>query len=104
MPGQELKCDILAVLMNGHFYGTNHIAESDLVRRASGNSDHDKVREAFEEVSNHVFVDVRLGDRVRIDNSNFGSLIQYMYDRCGYDRFTLETILHHFEGWDNIDL
>jgi hypothetical protein len=104
VPSQELKCDILAVLMHGHFYGSNHISESDLVRRASGDVDNDKVRDALEEVSECVFVDVRLGNRVRINNTHFGSFAQYMYDRCGYDLPTLKVRLHHFEGWDELDL
>ena len=104
MVSQDLICDVLAVLANDHHYGTNPISEEALVRFADGGSDRDKVREAVESTVSLPFIEMVGTDYIRIDNSRFDGLVQYLYDNCNWDIFTLKIRIHHFEGWDEIDL
>lgn len=98
-----LVCAILRVLVTAHAYG-KPLPRDVLLNRASYPSHRGgAAKDAYETVRSMEFI-IDHGPRgVQLDNSAFGALVQYLYDRCNWERFELELRIKHFEGWNDIE-
>lgn len=60
-------------------------------------------KEAYERVRRKSFVVDGGSQGIMLDFSDFGSLVQFLHDRCGWERFEPQLRIKHFEGWDEIE-
>ncbi|WP_132057023.1 hypothetical protein [Halorussus amylolyticus] len=102
MSDTDLICAILRVLVSDHAYGNPRPRDVILDRASYPRHRGGAAKEAYETVRSQNFV-LDYGDRgIKLDNSEFGSLVQFLHERCGWKRFELELRIKHFEGWDEI--
>lgn len=103
MAETTLVCAILRVLVTTHRYGKPMPYDEVLRRAAYPSHQGREASEAFEVARNQSFV-LDYGDRgIQLDNSKFAALVQFLHDRCDWERFELELRIKHFEGWETID-
>jgi hypothetical protein len=102
MNERAIMCSICRVLMTNHAYGKP--LPQDVVLNKASFPAHDgtTAKAAFDRLRRKSFI-VNYGTRgIQLDNSQFASLIQFLYDECDWERFELELRIKHFEGWDEI--
>lgn len=103
MADTELVCSIIRVLVSDHAYGKPRPRDVVLNKAAYPPHKGGAAKEAYETVRQRAFV-IDYGDRgIMLDNSEFGALVQFLYDECGWKKFELELRIKHFEGWDEIE-
>lgn len=105
MASHEVICAVLAYLISEHSYGTP-TGKQLAVNRAGVRSDQlGEAKEAFEELRDYApFIDDCDERGIKIDNSKFGKLADYLYDRCeGWDQDRIHSRLKHYEGWSKHD-
>jgi len=103
MSETELTCSIIRVLVTNHSYGKP--LPRDVILNKASYPPHKggAAKDAFEHLCEQPFI-IDHGTRgVKLDNGEFGSLVQFLYDKCGWERFELELRIKHFEGWDEIN-
>ena len=101
-----LYCALLRPLVSGHRYGTP-MSKDEVIRRTPlDSSDIGAAKRAFDELRKFSFI-IDYGNRgVKLDNSNFDELADFLHDRCTRDRWPIweiKTKLKHYEGWDDHD-
>jgi hypothetical protein len=102
MDEQAIVCSICRVLVTSHAYGKPLPQDVVLGKASFPAHNGATAKAAFDALRRKPFV-VDHGKRgVQLDNSQFGALIQFLYDECGWDRFELELRIKHFEGWNEI--
>lgn len=61
------------------------------------------MRDAYEDLRELPFI-LYYGTRgVMLDNSEFGSLAEYLHTECNWPSWEITTKLKHYEGWDDHD-
>lgn len=101
---KDAICALLWVLVSKHGWG-KPLPKDFVVRCAALPSDQiGEAKTAFEDLRRLNFV-VDCGPRgVYLDPSEFGNLIMYLHRRCGYSETELRPRIHHFEGWEELEL
>ena len=103
MSERDVVCAILRVLVSDHAYGKPRPRDVVLSKASYPPHKGGEAKRAYETVRQQPFV-LNYGDRgIKLDNSQFGALVQYLYDECNWERFELELRIKHFEGWENIN-
>lgn len=101
--GREYHCAMAGKLAHRHGYG-RPIHRDALIRYASIPRDREgEARDAFESFRKLPFIEDLGGEMVRVNNSEFGSMIEFLHTSCGWPESDLRTRFHHFEGWDKLD-
>lgn len=95
---------MLGKLAHRHGYG-KPIPRDALVRLASiPRHEEGDAKKAFSDLRKMPFI-IDCGPHgVKTDNSEFGKIIQYLFDNCDWTELGLRARFHHFEGWDDLDL
>ena len=100
----EVICAVLSYLISEHKYGTP-VDKQTIVNRSAIRSDQEgEAKDAYDELQNNSpFIEEDdNGNGIKIDNSEFGLLADYLYVRCD-DKWDAESIhrrLKHYEGWN----
>lgn len=102
MASHEVICGVLSHLISKHGYGSPTNKEMAVNRSGVRRDQLGEAKEAFEELRDAHFT-TDCGHRgIKLDNSNFNQLADYLYARCdGWDRDTIQIRLKHYEGWSN---
>ncbi|MCH7659702.1 MAG: hypothetical protein IH933_03685 [Euryarchaeota archaeon] len=103
MAETELVCAILRVLVSDHAYGKPRPRDILLNKAAYPPHKGGAAKEAYETVRKQEFVVDHATRGIKLDSSEFGALVQFLYDECRWERFELELRIKHFEGWDEIE-
>lgn len=101
MPSHPGSCEVLAVLISRHSYGSP-MDEERIINKAAVEHDH-IAAEAIEDLQYKPFINYYPQRGLEIDNSNFGSLADFLYHECGWEPFEIRTRLKHYEGWSQHD-
>lgn len=101
------SCEILKVLLTNHKHGGSPIP-SDVVVMKTAAPSHDlgKVQETLEKMrySDGFHFILHQGNRgVLIDNSYLGDVVDYLYNTCDYDKFTIQNITRHYDIYEHHD-
>ena len=98
-----IVCAICRVLVTNHVYG-KPLPRDVILNKASYPAHKGAMaKTAFDAVRQKPFI-TDYGKRgIQLDNSEFGALVQFLHDRCEWERFELELRIKHFEGWEGID-
>lgn len=102
MSDTNLVCAILRVLVSDHAYGKPRPRDVILSRASYPPHRGGAAKVAYETVRDRTFVEDYDDRGIKLDSSQFGALVQFLYDECGWERFELELRIKHFEGWDDI--
>ncbi|WP_150123027.1 hypothetical protein [Haladaptatus sp. R4] len=103
MQDTELVCSIIRVLVTNHGYGKPLPADVVLNKASYPPHKGGDAKKSLEIVRRQSFI-IDHGNRgIMLDNGEFGSLVQFLYDNCGWDEFELKLRIKHFEGWEEID-
>lgn len=73
--------------------------KDEVVRRAGVQDDGD-AKTAFEELKHQPFILHNRQRGMMLNNSRFGDLADYLYHQCGWEPFTIDCRLKHYEGWE----
>jgi len=103
MPETESMCAILRALVADHGYGRPTPRDVVLARSSYPAHQGGAAKEAYERVRRKSFVVDGGSQGIMLDFSDFGSLVQFLHDRCGWERFEPQLRIKHFEGWDEIE-
>lgn len=99
----DLVCSLLAALVAQHRYG-QPIDRDELLRIASFESHRGgEAKRAFDSLRDASFIVDQGGQGIRLVNSAFGQLAQFLYDECDWSEFELRVRLKHFAGWERLD-
>lgn len=102
MDKQTIVCSIYRVLVTNHAYGRPLPRDVILNKASFPVHEGTTAKTAFDIVRRRPFI-LDYGRRgIKLDNSQFKTLIQSLHDDCDWDRFELELRIKHFEGWDEI--
>lgn len=101
MATQEARCAVVQVLIADHRYGTP-LSKGEVVNRAAVRDD-GEAKTAFEELKQQPFVLHNRQRGMMINSSRFGDLADYLYHRCNWKPFVIESRLKHYEGWAEHD-
>lgn len=103
MDETALVCAILRVLVSAHAYGKPLPRDVLLNRATYPPHKGGAAKDAYEVVRRKKFT-VDHGHRgVQLNNSAFGPLVQFLHNKCNWERFELELRIKHFEGWDTVN-
>jgi len=94
----EIICNVLSYL-TAHKWGTPR-SKVEIVNR-SGVASHnkDEAKEAVDELKKDAPFIEDFGNRgICIDTSEWSSLAEYLYHRCGWDPEDIDDRLKHYEG------
>lgn len=97
MVTQEARCAIVQVLISDHKYGTP-LPKDEIVSRAAVKDD-GEAKTAFEEIKQQPFILHNRQRGMMIESSRFGDLADYLFHKCGWEPFMIESRLKHYEGW-----
>lgn len=101
---REYLCRLAGKLAHRHGYG-KPIYRDQLIRYARIPRDKEgEAKDAFERFRKMTFIEDLGGDMVKVNNSEFGSMIEFLHNECDWPKGDLEIRFHHFEGWDELDL
>lgn len=104
MDEREYLCRLAGKLAHRHGYG-KPIHRDQLIRYARIPRDKEgEAKDAFERFRKMTFIEDLGGGMVKVDNSRFGSMIEFLHNECDWPKSDLEIRFHHFEGWDELDL
>ena len=101
MVAQEARCAVVQVLIADHKYGTP-LPRVEVVSRAAVKDD-GEAKTAFEKIKRQPFISYNRQRGMTIDSSRFGDLADYLYYKCGWEPFAIESRLKHYEGWNEHD-
>jgi len=97
MPTRPGCCEVLAVLISHHSYGSPMDIDN-IANKAAVEHDH-IARDACEYLQRKHFINYYPNRGLELDNSNFGALADYLFYECDWDPFSIKTRLKHYEGW-----
>lgn len=96
-----VKCALLAAMVAKHRWGTPIDEENLLAIAAIDPNDYPTASEVFEELRSESYITNRGNRGIELDNSEFGTLADVLYHKCGWEPFEIESRLKHYEGWDD---
>ncbi|MEZ3117281.1 hypothetical protein RYH80_15300 [Halobaculum sp. MBLA0147] len=103
MPETEVYCSILNYLIAKHDYGSP-VSKETVANQCGVRSDQvGAAKEALDDLAETEPYVIESDDHVKLDNSHFGRMIEYMYQQCEYEEFYLRSRFKHYEGWSQHD-
>lgn len=102
MNEHEIMCSICRVLVTNHAYGKPLPRDVVLKNASYPVHEGDTAKVAFDALRRKTFITTHGRRGIQLNNTEFGSLVQFLHDECGWERFELELRIKHFEGWDDI--
>ena len=96
----SVKCALLAAMVAKHRWGSPIDGEHLLAIAAIEGSDYPAARAVFEELRSEVYITDRGKRGIELNNSEFGTLADVLYEECGWEPFQIKSRLKHYEGWD----
>lgn len=103
MVDTQHECKVIRTLVTSHAYGSPLSVEEILRRAAIPSHEMGAAKEAVDAVRSRPFIRDCGSRGLMLATGEFGNLVQFLYDECGWERFELELRLKHFEGWNEID-
>jgi hypothetical protein len=102
MASHGVICEVISYLLSKHGYGSP-VAKNEAVNLCGVRNDQiGEAKDAFEELRSGAPFIIDCGDRgIKIDNSEFGLLADYLYAECNWSISDIESKLKHYEGWSN---
>lgn len=101
MASHEVICAVLSFLISRHGYGSPVGMDMAVNRAGVQKHQQGEAKEAFKELRNDAPFIQDSGNRgIEIDNSEFGLLADYLWDRCDWDVDKIRRRLKHYEGWN----
>jgi len=100
MASHEVLCALLSYLISKHKYGSP-VEKQHAVPRCGVRSDQQgEAKDGFEELRDDAPFVEDCGERgIKLDNSKFGLLADYLYVRCNWGADKIHSRLKHYEGW-----
>lgn len=100
-------CEILRVLINRHDWGGSPASKEVVITCAAVPSDGiGEAKETFEQLRTsdaYPFVENHGPGRVLLDNSEFGSLAEFLFHCCEWEKWKIDQKLKHYEGLSDHD-
>lgn len=95
-----VRCALLAAMIAKHRWGTPIDEDGLLAIAAVDQNDYPTAREVFDELREEPYITNRGKRGIELDNGEFGTLADVLYDECGWEPFQIKSRLKHYEGWE----
>lgn len=99
----SVKCAILAAMIAKHRWGSPIGEESLLSIAAIDSHDYPTARGVFDELRSEPYLTNKGNRGIELNNSEFGTLADVLYQDCNWEPFQIKSRLKHYEGWDAHD-
>lgn len=95
----SVKCALLAVMIARHRWGSPIVKEGLLAIAAIETSDYPTTSEIFDELRSASYITNRGAQGIEFNNSEFGELVDVLFNECEWEPFEIKSRLKHYEGW-----
>lgn len=99
-PKPPYVCELLKVLLSKHRYGSPFPKEAVISMAAVPGHGIGDAKDTFDTIRKSAgfpFVENRGPDLVKLDNSNFPELVDYLHEACGWPSDKIDDYVRHYD-------